>query len=139
MRLFSTLLSLTLLPAAADAMPACSLPASLDARQFTNLSDPLYRPDNPHAGRMVQVHFAADHYVLDILGTPIRVQGHYRYQRHAPHIGEIQMRESFPGGTADYTLLLTCLTDSDGTFVYTQHAGPIGPARRQNSGRWTLR
>lgn len=139
MRLLPALLCLSLLPAAAHAAPACSLPASLDARQFTNLSDPHYRPDNPHAGRMVQVDFGADQYTLAVLGTPIRVPGQYRYQRHAPHLAEIHLREAYPGGTADYTLLLTCLTDSEGMFVYTQHAGPIGAARRQNSGRWTLR
>lgn len=115
----------------------CTLPATLDARQFINLSDPLHRPDNPNAGPMVQVNFAADHYVLDILGTAVHVQGSYRYQRHAPHLGDIRMREAFPGGTTASTLLLTCLTDNEGMFVLTQHAGPIAPAR-QNSGRWTL-
>jgi hypothetical protein len=138
MRLFPVLLFLALLPTPSLATPACTLPATLDARQFINISDPLYRPDNPNAGRMVQVNFAADQYVLEILGTPIHVQGAYRYQRYAPHLGEIRMREAFPGGTAAYTLLLTCLTDSEGMFVFTQHAGPIAPARRQNSGRWTL-
>lgn len=138
MRLFPVLLFLALLPTTSLATPACTLPTTLDARQFINISDPLYRPDNPNAGRMVQVNFAADQYVLEILGTPIRVQGTYRYQRHALHLGEIRMREAFPGGTAAYTLLLTCLTDSEGMFVFTQHTGPIAPARRQNSGRWTL-
>lgn len=139
MNLLSVLLSLALLPGTALATPACTLPATLDARQFTNVSDPLYRPDNPNAGRMVQVNFAASQYVLDILGTPVSVQGTYHYQRHAPHIGEIQMREAFPGGTAAYTLLLTCLTNGEGMFVFTQQSGPIAPAHRQNSGRWTLK
>lgn len=138
MRLFPVLLLLALLPTTSLATPACTLPTTLDARQLINISDPLYRPDNPNAGRMVQVNFADDQYVLEILGTPIQVQGTYRYQRHAPHLGEIRMREAFPGGAAAYTLLLNCLTDSEGMFVFTQHAGPIAPARRQNSGRWTL-
>ncbi|SNY69220.1 hypothetical protein [Stenotrophomonas sp. CC120223-11] len=116
----------------------CTLPATLDQRQFTNLSDPLYAPDNHNAGRMVQLSFAGNQYVLDILGTDLRIGGSYRYQRLAPHIGEIQMTEAHPEGQARYTLLLTCLGDRQGRLIYTQHDGPIAPRQRQNSGRWTL-
>ncbi|MBH1569123.1 hypothetical protein I5U58_17360 [Stenotrophomonas maltophilia] len=116
----------------------CSLPTALDQRQFTNLSDPLYAPDNPNAGRMVQVSFDNNQYVLDILGTDLRIDGSYRYQRLAPHIAEIQMTEAYPAGPAHYTLLLTCQSDHQGRFIYTQHDGPIAPLQRQNSGRWTL-
>ncbi|HHA2561528.1 TPA: hypothetical protein ACOEOH_003077, partial [Stenotrophomonas maltophilia] len=79
------LLAVLLCPALATAAN-CILPATLDQRQFTNLSDPLYAPDNPNAGRMVQVSFAGSQYVLDILGTDLRIGGSYRYQRLAPHI-----------------------------------------------------
>ncbi|AWH21425.1 hypothetical protein [Stenotrophomonas sp. ZAC14D2_NAIMI4_6] len=116
----------------------CTLPATLDQRQFTNLSDPLYAPDNPNAGRMVQVSFGTSAYTLDVLGTDIRIGGSYRYQRLAPHAAEIQMVEAHPDGPARYTLLLTCLTPNQGRFIYTQHDGPIVPRQRQNSGRWTL-
>lgn len=132
-----TLLAALLFPALATAAH-CTLPATLDQRQFTNLSDPLYAPDNPNAGRMVQVSFAGNQYVLDILGTDLRISGSYRYQRLAPHIAEIRMTESHPSGPANYTLLLACQTDHQGRFIYTQHNGPIAPHQRQNSGRWTL-
>ncbi|PTA72653.1 MULTISPECIES: hypothetical protein [unclassified Stenotrophomonas] len=132
-----TLLTALLCPALAAAAD-CTLPTTLDQRQFTNLSDPLYAPDNPNAGRMVQVSFAGNQYVLDILGTDLRIGGSYRYQRLAPHIAEIRMSESHPAGAAHYTLLLTCLSDRQGRFIYTQHDGPITPRQRQNSGRWTL-
>lgn len=130
------LLATLLCPALAAA--SCTLPATLDQRQFINLSDPLYASDNPNAGRMVQVSFAGSQYVLDILGTALRIGGSYRYQRLAPHIAEIQMTESHPAGPVHYTLLLTCLSDHQGRFIYTQHDGPIAPRQRQNSGRWTL-
>lgn len=130
------LLATLLCPALAAA--SCTLPATLDQRQFINLSDPLYAPDNPNAGRMVKVSFAGTQYVLDILGTALRIGGSYRYQRLAPHIAEIQMTESHPAGPVHYTLLLTCLSDHQGRFIYTQHDGPIAPRQRQNSGRWTL-
>lgn len=131
------LLSALLFPALATAAD-CTLPATLDQRQFTNLSDPLYQPDNPNAGRMVQVSFGPAAYTLDVLGTGMRIGGNYRYRRLAPHIAEIQMSEAHPAGAARYTLLLTCLTDHQGRFIYTQHDGPIAPRQRQNSGRWTL-
>ncbi|HDS1215439.1 TPA: hypothetical protein QEL30_000436 [Stenotrophomonas maltophilia] len=130
------LLAALLCPALAAAN--CTLPTTLDQRQFINLSDPLYASDNPNAGRMVQVSFAGSQYVLDILGTDLRIGGSYRYQRLAPHIAEIQMTEAYPAGSAHYTLLLTCLSDLQGRFIYTQHDGPIAPRQRQNSGRWTL-
>ncbi|QNA95783.1 hypothetical protein G4G30_09825 [Stenotrophomonas maltophilia] len=130
------LLAALLCPALAAAN--CTLPATQDQRQFINLSDPLYAPDNPNAGRMVRVTVAGNHYVLDILGTDLRIGGSYRYQRLAPHIAEIQMTESHPAGPVHYTLLLTCLSDHQGRFIYTQHDGPIAPRQRQNSGRWTL-
>ncbi|HIE1100532.1 MULTISPECIES: hypothetical protein [Stenotrophomonas] len=85
----------------------CTLPATLDQRQFTNLSDPLYAPDNPNAGRMVQVSFAGSRYVLDILGTDLRFSGSYRYQRLAPHVAEIRMTEAHRAGPARYTLPAT--------------------------------
>jgi len=132
-----TLLATLLCPALAAASN-CTLPTTLDQRQFTNLSDPLYQPDNPNAGRMVQVSFGSNQYVLHILGTDLRIGGSYRYQQLAPHIAEIQMTEAHPAGPARYTLLLTCLTNHQGRFIYTQHDGPIVPRQRQNSGRWTL-
>ncbi|XMM86492.1 hypothetical protein WG628_09175 [Stenotrophomonas maltophilia] len=131
------LLASLLFPAVATAAD-CSLPTTLDQRRFTNLSDPLYAPDNPNAGRMVQLSFASNQYRLDILGTDLRIGGSYRYQRLAPHIAEIQMTEAHPAGPAHYTLLLSCQTDHQGRFIYTQHDGPIAPRQRQNSGRWTL-
>ncbi|KRG53304.1 hypothetical protein [Stenotrophomonas maltophilia] len=131
------LLAVLLCPALATAA-SCTLPATLDQRQFTNLSDPLYAPDTPNAGRMVQLSFDNNQYVLDILGTDLRIGGSYRYQRLAPHIAEIQMTEAYPAGPAHYTLLLTCQSDHQGRFIYTQHDGPIVPLQRQNSGRWTL-
>lgn len=131
------LLAVLLCPALATAAN-CTLPATLDQRQFTNLGDPLYAPDNPNAGRMVRLSFAGSQYVLDILGTDLRIAGSYRYQRLAPHIGEIQMTESRPAGPANYTLLLTCQSNHQGRFIYTQHDGPIAPRQRQNPGRWTL-
>ncbi|WP_253247549.1 hypothetical protein [Stenotrophomonas maltophilia] len=91
------LLASLLCPALATAAN-CTLPATLDQRQFINLSDPLYAPDNPNAGRMVQLSFAGSQYVLDILGTDLRIGGSYRYQRLAPHIAEIRMSESHPAG-----------------------------------------
>lgn len=87
---------------------------------------------------MVQLSFAGSQYVLDILGTDRRIGGSYRYQRLAPHIAEIQMTEAHPAGPVHYTLLLTCQSDRQGRFIYTQHDGPIAPRQRQNSGRWTL-
>ncbi len=48
------------------------------------------------------------------------------------------MAESHPTGPARYTLLLTCLSDHQGRFIYTQHDGPLLPRQRQNSGHWTL-
>ena len=131
------LLAVLLCPALATAAN-CTLPATLDQRRFTNLSDPLYAPDNPNAGRMVQLSFAGGQYVLDILGTDLRIGSSYRYQRLAPHIAEIQMTEAHPAGLAHHTLLLTCQSDRQGRFIYTQHDGPIAPRQRQNSGRWTL-
>ncbi|HHA2740181.1 hypothetical protein JAK62_09315 [Stenotrophomonas maltophilia] len=133
----TTLLAALLFPVLAPAAN-CYLPTTLDQHQFTNLSDPLYAPDNPNAGRMVQVSFDNNQYVLDILGTDLRIGGSYRYQRLAPHIAEIQMTEAYPAGPAHYTLLLTCQSDHQGRFIYTQHDGPIAPLQRQNSGRWTL-
>ena len=132
-----TLLAALLCPALATAAN-CTLPTTLDQRQFTNLSDLLYAPDNPNAGRMVQVSFACSQYVLDILGTDLRIGGSYHYQRLALHTAEIQMTEAHPAGPTHYTLLLTCLSDHQGRFIYTQHDGPIAPRQRQNSGRWTL-
>ena len=104
----------------------CSLPTTLEQRQFTNLSDP------------VQVSFAGNQYVQDIRGTGLRIGGSYRYQRLARHVAEIEMTEAHPAGPARYTLLLTCLTDHQGRFIHTQHDGPLAPRQRQKSGRWTL-
>ena len=101
-----TLLAALLCPGIATAA-TCTLPTTLDQRQFTNLSDPLYQPDNPNAGRMVQLSFAGNQYVLDVLGTDLRIGGSYRYQRLAPHVAEIRMTEAHRAGPARYTLPAT--------------------------------
>lgn len=124
--------------AAPAASPGCSLPDSIQGRRFTNLSDPEWRPDNPHAGRMVRVDFSADRYLLSVLGTRRRHEGTYRYRRVLPHIAVIDMHESFDSGDSRYQLLLACRSDLQGRFVFTQFDGPVAPTRRQNGGTWTL-
>ncbi|WP_260473478.1 hypothetical protein, partial [Stenotrophomonas maltophilia] len=124
------LLTALLCPALATAAD-CTLPATLDQRQFTNLSDPLYAPDNPNAGRMVQVSFAGNQYVLDILGTDLRIGGSYRYQRLAPHIAEIQMTEAHPAGPAHSTLRLTGLASPQGGVLSPRPTDPPPRPRAQ--------
>ena len=126
------------LPPASAATPACTLPETLANRRFTNLTEPHHRPDNPHAGRMVRVDFTGTRYLLTVLGTRHRVQGGYRYARLAPNIAMIDMDEAFEGGDSHYQLVLSCLTDHEGQFIFTQFDGPVAPRRRQNTGRWTL-
>ncbi len=143
MRTASLCLSATALLASFNALangpgPGCQMPASLDGRTFLNTTDPLPSEDNPHAGRKVRVDFASLQYVLEVIDSPVRAEGYYRYRQLAPHIGMISFREDYLGGTSVYQLLLTCLTDHEGRFVFTQFDGPIPPARRQNGGRWTL-
>jgi len=127
-----------LVAAAPSHVARCSLPQSIDGRRFTNTTDPHYRPDNPNAGRTVRVDFGAGRYLLSVLGTRTRHPGRFSYRRLAPTIGVIDMQEDYEGGESHYQLVLTCLDDHQGLFVFTQFAGPMAPARRQNGGRWTL-
>jgi hypothetical protein len=136
------LLAAGLLPAAHaapyTAEPGCRLPDHIDGRRFTNRSDPTWRPDNPNAGRMVRVDFSGNRYLLSVLGTRLRFHGSYAYRRMADNIAVIDMHEAFEAGDSHYQLLLSCRTDLQGRFVFTQFDGPIEPRRRQNSGTWTL-
>lgn len=142
MRILPPVLASCLLVHAAVAAPpqppGCSMPSSIDSRRLTNLTDPLWRPDNPNAGRMVRVDFSGGHYLLTVLGTRLRYQGTYHYQRIAANIAAIDMHEAFEAGDSHYQLLLTCQTDLQGRFVFTQFDGPLPPKRRQNGGTWTL-
>lgn len=76
MRILPPVLASCLLVHAAVAAPpqppGCSMPSSIDSRRLTNLTDPLWRPDNPNAGRMVRVDFSGGHYLLTVLGTRLR-------------------------------------------------------------------
>jgi len=114
------------------------MPASVDGRRFINVSEQGWRPDNPNAGRMVELNLRGGRYVLTVLGENISVQGRYRAHRLAPDITVLDMVEAFAGGTARYQLLMTCLTAHKGQFIFTQADGPILPRQRQNSGHWTL-
>ena len=136
--MMTLLLAAGLMPSAHAADPGCSLPAHIDGRRFTNLSDPTWRPDNPNAGRMVRVDFAGGRYLLSVLGTRLRFQGSYAYRRIADNIAVIDMHEAFEAADSHYQLLLTCQSDLQGRFVFTQFDGPIAPRRRQNGGTWTL-
>lgn len=144
MRTFFWLLPLAagLLPAAYatpyTAEPGCRLPEHLDGRRFTNLSDPTWRPDNPNAGRMVRVDFSGNRYPLSVLGTRLRFHGSYAYRRIADNMAVIDMHEAFEAGDSHYQLMLSCHTDLQGRFIFTQFDGPIEPRRRQNGGTWTL-
>lgn len=136
------LLASSLLPAAHaspyTAGPGCRLPEHVDGRRFTNLSDPIWAPDNPNAGRMVRVDFSGNRYLLSVLGTRLRVHGSYTYRRIADNMAVIDMYEAFQAGDSHYQLMLSCHTDLQGRFVFTQFDGPIEPRRRQNGGTWTL-
>ncbi len=143
MRTASLCLSATALLLSSNALasgpgPGCRVPERLDGRTFLNVTDPLPAADNPHAGRTVRVDFDSLQYVLEVIDSPVRADGYYRYQQLAPHIGKITFQENYQGDTSLYQLLLTCLTDHEGRFIFTQFDGPIPPARRQNGGRWTL-
>ncbi|MBF8724047.1 hypothetical protein [Pseudomonas guariconensis] len=126
-----------LAPAVASAA-SCDVPLDLNQRQMINISDPLYSPANPHAGRMVKVDFGRERYELEVLGTDVKIQGKYEYRNIQRGLGQIDMTEQHPDGNATYSMTLQCLTDRSGMFIYTQQDGPVEPAQRQNSGRWTL-
>jgi len=124
--------------ATAAAEPACRLPKILAGRQMSNISDPLYRPDNPHAGRLAIVDFAAGTYRLRVAGSGREIQGTYGYRLLDRHIAEVALVEAFDHRTSHYRLLLTCLDDHGGRFVFTQDDGPVAPRQRQNGGVWSL-
>lgn len=118
--------------------PGCVMPKEIEGRRFTNLSDAAWRPDNPHAGRMVRVDFSGGRYLLSVLGSRQRHHGSYTYTRLAPTISVIDMHEAFEAGDSRYQLVLICLTPLKGRFVFTQSSGPVVPEHRQNGGIWTL-
>lgn len=136
--LLMSLMAMTATCASHATEPGCVMPEAIEGRRFTNLSDPAWHPDNPHAGRMVRVDFSGARYLLSVLGTRQRHHGSYTYRRLAPTIGVIDMHEAFEAGDSQYQLVLSCLTDLEGRFVFTQSSGPVAPQRRQNGGTWTL-
>lgn len=116
----------------------CSMPASLDGRTLANQTDPMYQPDNPHAGRLVMVTFSVDTYTLRVAASGLQVQGRYDYRLLERHVAEVRMTEAFPGGASQYRLLMTCQNEHGGRFVFTQERGPVPPPQRQNGGTWSL-
>jgi len=121
---------------AAGGSTTCQFSPRLAGQRFINVSDAAWRPDNPNAGRVVEVSFEATRYQLKVLGTGNVYDGTYRAQRLLDNVMAVDMRETHPLGPVHYQLLLSCLTPSQGRFVYTQFNGPILPARRQNTGQW---
>lgn len=127
-----------LLAVALAAEPACSVPPHLHGLNMINSIDAQYRPDNPHAGNLLRVEFGADRYRLRVLNSAVEAEGHYRYRRLAGNVGQWEAREAYLGNTSVYRVTLVCLSDTAGTFVYSQSQGAIGPQVRQNTGRYTL-
>ncbi|GEM_PF-259597 len=121
---------------AAAGSTTCQLSPRLAGQRFVNVSDSAWRPDNPNAGRVVEVGFEATRYQLKVLGTHHVYAGTYRARRLLDNVVAVDMHETHPLGPVHYQLLLSCLAPSQGRFIYTQFNGPILPARRQNTGQW---
>ncbi|MBT2375409.1 hypothetical protein [Pseudomonas fluorescens] len=120
------------------AASTCELPVDLNGHTELGISDPAYRPDNPNAGRQIFLRWGPGTYTLSVLGKDLVVNGTYKYTRLSPGVGQIDMREDFPGGLTEYSVTLVCLTNSSGTLVYTQQRGAIEPQQRQNAGTYIL-
>ncbi|AZE54616.1 hypothetical protein C4K03_2461 [Pseudomonas synxantha] len=133
-------MSTTMLLALAVAThPTCSVPIQLQDMNMINSVDAHYRPDNPHAGNLLHITFGADRYQLRVLNSDVQAEGEYQYRRLARNVGQWEAREAYQGQTSVYRVTLVCLSDTTGTFVYSQSQGAVAPQVRQNTGRYTLR
>ena len=136
-RISAPLLALALF-AAFEAQAECTVPASLNGLTFINAIDPGYSPENPNAGSLVKIRFAANQYTNHILTRNLTVTGSYVYQRLSADVGQFEAREDFGGSVTEYRLTLVCSTPWSGVLIYNQEQGAIGPAVRQNVGRYTI-
>ncbi|MCC7634830.1 hypothetical protein [Stenotrophomonas rhizophila] len=126
------------LAAAFDARAECTVPAALNGLTFINAIDPDYSPENPNAGSLVKLRFAAGHYTNQILNKNLTVEGSYVYRRLAAGVGQLEAHEDFGGSVTRYRLTLVCSTPWSGVLIYNQEQGAMPPAVRQNVGRYTI-
>lgn len=124
--------------AAFQAQAECTVPASLNGLTLINAIDPAYAPDNPNAGSLVRLRFAADHYTNQILTRNLTVKGRYVYRQLSADVGQFEAREEFGGSVTEYRLTLVCSTPWSGVLIYNQEKGATPPAVRQNVGRYTI-
>lgn len=133
----TSLLALALV-AAFDAQAECTVPTSLNGLTLINAVDPDYSPENPNAGSLVKIRFAADHYTNQILTRNLTVKGGYAYRQLSADVGQLDAREDFGGSVTEYRLTLVCSTPWSGVLIYNQEQGATAPAVRQNVGRYTI-
>jgi hypothetical protein len=127
-----------LLALAVATHPTCSVPTQLQGMSMINSVDAHYRPDNPHAGNLLRITFGPDRYQLRVLNRDVQAEGDYQYRRLASNVGQWEAREAYQGQIGVYRITLVCLSDTTGTFVYSQSQGAVAPQVRQNTGRYTL-
>lgn len=124
--------------ASVEARAECTVPASLNGLTFINAIDPDYSPENPNAGSLVKLRFAATHYTNHILTKNLTVKGRYVYRQLSADVGQFEAREDFGGSVTEYRLTLVCSTPWSGVLIYNQEKGATPPAVRQNIGRYTI-
>ena len=134
-----TLFGLLSFTAVADSELMCHVPDSLNGKELILSVDEEYSFNSPEVIGLMQFSFDMDSFVNYVIQENYFFPGKYTYQRFYKDLGVISVVEVVGDMLSKYQVLLVCISDIQGYFIYNLEYGERMPNVKHDTGFYILR
>lgn len=121
------------------ASSACSVPKQLSGKKLVFAIDEEYSNYTPEVIGLMQLTFDKETFVNYVIQSNYFFPGKYTYRLIEPDLAMITLTEVIGNLVSKYQLLLVCISDIEGYFVYHLEYGERLPNVKHNTGYYVLR
>ncbi|WP_299002633.1 hypothetical protein [uncultured Shewanella sp.] len=119
--------------------PSCTVPEQLPKKKLVLAIDEEYSAYTPEVIGLMQLTFDKETFVNYVIQNNYFFPGKYTYQVIHPDLAIVTLTEVVGALVSKYQLLLVCISDIEGYFVYHLEYGERLPRMEHNTGFYVLR
>ncbi len=123
----------------ADSGQMCHVPDALNGKDLILSVDEEYSFNSPEVIGLMQYSFDINSFVNYIIQDNYIFPGKYTYQRIDSDLGLISVFEVMGDMISKYQILLVCISDIQGYFIYSLEYGERMPNVKHDTGFYILR
>ncbi|MCL1123091.1 hypothetical protein [Shewanella surugensis] len=117
----------------------CSVPQSLNTKMILFSVDEEYSLYSPEVIGLIEFHFKEKSFINNVIQSQYVFPGNYDYQVIDKDLAIISIKEVVGNLVSKYQILLVCISDIQGYFIYSLEHGERMPNVHRDTGLYILR